>query len=96
VYKVVSQWQGGFQGEVTVTNTGTAALGGWTINWTFANGQKVSNSWGGTHTQTGATVSVRNASYNGNLGPRASATFGFIGSWTGTNAGPATVTCAKS
>lgn len=75
-------------------NAGGAALRGWTIGWTFGNGQLVSSSWGGIHTQAGATVSVRNAGYNGNLAPGASATFGFIGTWTTTNRAPAPVTCS--
>ncbi|WP_312882759.1 cellulose binding domain-containing protein [Streptosporangium album] len=49
--------------------------------------------WSGVHTQTGADVTVKNASWNGNLGSGASTTFGFGGSWTGTNGVPDTVTC---
>jgi hypothetical protein len=95
-YQVTGSWPGGFQAEVTVQNTGTSAISGWTVGWTFANGQSVTALWGGTHTQTGATVTVRNAEYNGNLEPGASTTFGFLGSWTGTNAVPSPVTCTRS
>jgi hypothetical protein len=94
-YRVTGSWQGGFQAEVTVQNTGTSAMTGWTVGWSFANGQTISQIWGGTHTQTGSSVSVRNAAYNGNLAANASTTFGFLGSWTGTNAVPATVGCAR-
>ncbi|MBF9134830.1 cellulose binding domain-containing protein, partial [Plantactinospora sp. S1510] len=95
-YSVTGSWQGGFQAEVTVRNTGTSAMTGWTVGWSFANGQSISQIWGGTHTQTGSSVSVRNAAYNGNLAANASTTFGFLGSWTGTNAVPATVGCTRS
>jgi mannan endo-1,4-beta-mannosidase len=40
-------------------------------------------------------VTARNESYNGALGPAAATTFGFIGSWTGTN-GPPVVTCTAT
>nr|MDT0659647.1 lytic polysaccharide monooxygenase [Micromonospora sp. DSM 115978] len=93
-YTVTGNWSGGFQGEVTVRNTGTSSLSGWTVNWTFANGQTIGSLWSGTHTQSGSQVTVRNAAWNGNLAPNASTSFGFTGSSTGTNTAPA-VTCSS-
>ncbi|MFY1687125.1 cellulose binding domain-containing protein [Plantactinospora sp. WMMB782] len=95
-YRVTGSWQGGFQAEVTVRNTGTSTMTGWTVGWTFANGQTISQIWGGTHTQAGSSVSVRNVAYNGNLAPNAATTFGFLGSWSGANAVPAPLSCARS
>lgn len=95
-YQVTGSWQGGFQGEVVVTNTGTTPTNGWTVTWTFPNGQVISQMWNGTFTQNGADVTVHNVSYNGTLAPNASATFGFLASWTGTNGVPSTVTCTRS
>lgn len=95
-YRITGQWPGGFQGEVRVTNTGSTATTGWTVTWAFANGQVISQMWGGTPTQSGANVTVRNVNYNGNLAPNAATTFGFLASWNGTNAVPATVGCARS
>ena len=94
MYRIVGQWPGGFQGEVTVTN-GAAASTGWTVTWTFANGQTVTQIWNGQDTPNGASHSVRNMPYNGNLGPNASTTFGFIGTWNGSNSVPATA-CSRS
>jgi hypothetical protein len=92
-YKVVGSWPGGFQGEVTIT-AGTSPISGWTLAWTFANGQTISQAWGGTVTSSGASVSATNLAWNGALAASASTTLGFIGSWTGTNAIPA-VTCVS-
>ncbi|WP_341717091.1 cellulose binding domain-containing protein [Micromonospora sp. FIMYZ51] len=94
-YRIVGSWPGGFQGEVVVRNSGTSAIGGWTVGWTFANGQQITQLWGGTHTQNGATVSVRDAGYNGALTPGATGTVGFLASATGSNAAPATVSCTS-
>lgn len=88
-YAIVGQWQGNFQGEVTVRNTGTAATRGWTVRFTFANGQRISQMWSGTPTQSGADVAVTNVNYNGVVPAGGSVTFGFIASWTGSNAAPA-------
>ncbi|MEU7864136.1 cellulose binding domain-containing protein [Nonomuraea sp. NPDC049141] len=87
-FKNVGQWTGGFQGEVTVKNTSAATTNAWTVGWTFANGQQITQIWGGTLTANGATVSVRNVSWNGTLATGATATFGFLASWNGTNTAP--------
>ncbi|MEU4554295.1 cellulase family glycosylhydrolase [Micromonospora violae] len=93
-YTVTNQWQGGFQGEVRVT-AGTSAITGWTVGWTFANGQRVTQSWNVALTSNGTTVTARNADYNGRLAAGASASFGFLGSWTGTNSLPV-LSCTAS
>jgi mannan endo-1,4-beta-mannosidase len=91
---VVGEWGGGFQAEVTVRNGATASTG-WTVTWTFADGQTVAQAWNGISTQTGASVSVRNAAYNGSLAAGASTTFGFTGNRTGQNSVP-TVSCTRT
>jgi hypothetical protein len=99
-YAVTNQWQGGFGASVTLTNLGDP-LNAWTLRWTFANGQTVTQGWGGNFSQSGAQVTVTNASWNGSLGTNATVTPGFNGSWTGSNSTPASftlngVTCTGS
>ena len=95
-YKVASQWGGAFQGEVTVKNDSAATSSAWTVNFSYANGQQVSQAWSTALTQNGAAVTARNMSYNGALAPGASATFGFIASWNNsTNAVPP-ISCTLS
>ncbi|MFG1780443.1 cellulose binding domain-containing protein [Micromonospora sp. NPDC049051] len=92
-YRVVGQWQGGFQGEVTVRNSGAAPLSGWTARFAFADGQRVTQSWNAQLSQSGAEVTARNVDWNGALAPGAQATFGFLASTSGgTAAGPASCT----
>jgi Cellulose binding domain/Cellulase (glycosyl hydrolase family 5) len=93
-YTVSGQWQGGFQGAVTVT-AGSSAITGWKVTWTFSNGQTITQSWGATVTTSDSSVTATNASWNGALGAAASTTFGFIGTSNGTNAVPVT-TCVAS
>ncbi|XRQ05567.1 cellulose binding domain-containing protein [Actinomadura welshii] len=78
-YETTGSWQGGFQGEVTVRNTGTAALTAWRTSWTFGGGQAVAQAWGARVTQDGAAVTAANETWNGTLAAGASTTFGFIG-----------------
>jgi mannan endo-1,4-beta-mannosidase len=91
-YAVQNQWQGGFQGDVRVT-AGGSAISGWTVTWTFANGQTISQAWNATITSSGSGVTARNVSYNGNLAAGASTSFGFIGAGNGSNSAPASISC---
>ncbi|MCY1139226.1 cellulase family glycosylhydrolase [Actinoplanes sp. Pm04-4] len=93
-YAVTGQWGGGFQADVKVT-AGSSAIKGWTVTWTYSNGQTVSQAWNATVTSSGSAVTARNVSYNGALAAGASTQFGFLGSWTGSNTAPA-VTCAAA
>jgi alpha-L-fucosidase 2 len=88
-YTVTSSWSGGFQAEVTVT-AGAAAVRGWTVSWTFGNGQTISQTWNSSFTQSGANVTVTSTAYNGTLPAGGSATFGFIA--TGATSQPANLT----
>ncbi len=81
-YAVASSWPGGFQSGITVTNKGSTPINSWTVTWTFASGETITQLWNGTATVTGAAVSVVNLSYNGALGAGGSTTFGFLGSGT--------------
>ncbi|WP_393058352.1 cellulase family glycosylhydrolase [Streptomyces sp. LN549] len=91
-YRVVNTWSGGFQGEITIRNTGTTTIDGWTLGFAFANGQTVTNMWGGTPTQTGGSVSVAPASYTSTIAANGSVTVGFTGGQSGTNAAPTAFT----
>jgi len=90
---LISQWNTGFQIEVAV-RAGNAAINGWTVRLTFANGQTVTQVWNGVVTGTTSPVSVRNESYNGSVAANASTTFGLIANWSGTNSPPA-LTCTS-
>jgi beta-glucosidase len=72
-----SQWSGGYITQATVANPGTAAINGWTVTFTLPAGQSVTGSWGAAFSVSGRTVTARNLSYNGALGPNAGTSFGF-------------------
>ena len=76
---IKSEWAGGFTANVTVTNTGTAAVNGWTLKWSFPGDQKVTNAWNGTVTQSGTAVTATNVSYNAAIAPGGNAQCGFQG-----------------
>jgi Cellulose binding domain/Glycosyl hydrolase family 26 len=95
-YGVANQWPGGYQGAITVTNSGSAPISGWRLTWTLPSGQTVSQVWNGALSVSGSTATVTNASWNGSLSPGASAPVGLIATFTGSTPAAPTVTCAPS
>ncbi|GAB3173773.1 processive endocellulase [Micromonospora palomenae] len=90
---VTSDWSTGFTANITITNTGTSTLTGWTLGFSFpSSGQQVGQGWSATYRQTGTAVTATNLSYNGTLAPGASTSFGFNGTHTGSNPKPTTFT----
>jgi endoglucanase len=87
-YTVQSDWGVGFTASVTVKNTGTSQVNGWTLTWTFPGNQQITNAWNGTATQSGANVSIRDAGWNALLAPGGTATAGFQASYSGSNTKP--------
>ncbi|KUM74868.1 endo-1,4-beta-xylanase [Streptomyces curacoi] len=86
-YSVTSQWNTGFTGQVRIACSG-AALSSWKVGWTFGAGQRITQAWNAGCTQSGAAVTCSNASYNGTVPDGGSVTFGFNGSWSGSNPVP--------
>ncbi|MFE9956748.1 cellulase family glycosylhydrolase [Micromonospora sp. NPDC005299] len=88
-YNQVNAWQGGFQGELTVKNTGTAALNPWSATWTWPSGVTLASGWNATVTQSGSTVTAAAPTWAASLAPGASVTVGFTAN--GTAAAPGAV-----
>ncbi|ASW54487.1 cellulose binding domain-containing protein [Plantactinospora sp. KBS50] len=91
-YQRIGEWQGGFQGEVTVRNNGGTASHSWTAQVSFGAGQQISQAWSAQVSQSGGTATAHSVDWNGSIAPAGSTTFGFIGTWTGSNPAP-TVSC---
>lgn len=87
-YKITNQWSGGFQADVQLSNTGSSPWNGWALGWSFPNGQGVTQVWNAEHTQSGAAVTMKNLGWNANVAAGSSVSFGFTGSWSGTNGKP--------
>ncbi|MFI6789319.1 cellulase family glycosylhydrolase [Nonomuraea sp. NPDC050383] len=94
-YSQVGSWQGGFQGQVAVANGGSTPTTGWTVTLTFADGQKITQIWNARTGQTASPYTIANESHNGAIAAGGTATFGFLGSWNGTNAAPA-LSCSRT
>ncbi|GIX21444.1 MAG: hypothetical protein KatS3mg121_0227 [Gammaproteobacteria bacterium] len=87
----MDSWGSGFVlNNYTVTNTGTSPVTGWTATLSFDRTVSVTNSWGiAFATTSGSTLSGSNVSWNGNLAPGQSVTFGLQGTTSGNISPPA-------
>src|SRR5688572_31657763 len=61
-YAVTSQWNNGFTANLTLTNVGDP-VNGWSLAWSFPSGQRVSQGWNATLTQSGTQVTAVNAGW---------------------------------
>ncbi|MEV6302203.1 cellulose binding domain-containing protein [Actinoplanes sp. NPDC051861] len=82
-YAVSSSWPGGFGANVTIRNLGDP-LSSWTLVWSYGGGQTVTQAWNTSLTQSGSTVTARNAGYNGSVATNGTVSFGFNGSGNST------------
>lgn len=79
---VSSRWNSGFVGEVRVTNTSATAVEGWALDLDLPAGVTVQTGWGGTWSQQGRSVTVRDVGWNANVPAGATVAVGFVAGGT--------------
>jgi chitin-binding protein len=85
-YQIVTSWQNGFQGNITIRNTSPSIpVVGYTLNWTMASGESFNNGWNATYTPSGQALAASNTAgaWNGVIAANGgSVAFGFVGNKT--------------
>jgi hypothetical protein len=87
-YARQSEWAGGFTTNITVNDTGSTAINGWTLTFSFPGDQQVTSAWNATVTQNAKQVTAVNASFNATIAPGGNASFGFQGTWANNDTAP--------
>jgi hypothetical protein len=88
----INAWNTGLTANVTITNTGPAAINGWRLVFTLPAGQIITSGWNATYAPTTGQVTATNMAYNGSIAPNASVSIGFQATHTGNSAKPASFT----
>jgi xyloglucan-specific exo-beta-1,4-glucanase len=89
----MNDWGSGATVNITIKNNTSTEVNGWTLAWDFSGNQTIVNLWSGSYTQSGTSVSVKDAGYNANISANGGTTnFGFNLSYSGTNAMPTSFT----
>lgn len=77
LYQVVSDWNTGFNGNITIKNCTDEIISDWQLTFTFDN--EISSIWEAVITaHEGNVYTIKNAGYNQNINPGAAISIGFI------------------
>ena len=76
VYSVSNDWGTGLTGAITITNNSTLAINGWTVGWTYAGSNRISNVWNAALSGTNP-YSATALSWNSSIQPGQNISFGF-------------------
>ena len=92
VADTVNAWNTGLTSSITITNTGTTAVNGWSLAFTLPSGQTITSGWNASYSPASGQVTARNLAYNAVIAPGAAVTIGFQATHTGNTATPGTFT----
>jgi sugar lactone lactonase YvrE len=88
-YTVTGQWNDGFEAAITIKNTGSTPINGWSLDWTWAANQQITESWNSADKQKGHNATLTNLGWNKSIAAGATLTgMGFNASYSGTNTAP--------
>ncbi|MFY1633546.1 PHB depolymerase family esterase [Solwaraspora sp. WMMB335] len=88
----VNAWNTGLVASITITNTGTSGINGWTLAFTLPSGQSIISGWNATYSPSSGAISARNMSYNPTIAPNGSQSIGFQATHTGNSGRPSSFT----
>lgn len=74
----ISDWSGAYQVDVGITNSGSAPIAGWTLEWDVGAGEHHSGGWNADIAQSGTHISASNTAnhWNGTIAPGVTHRFG--------------------
>ncbi|GAA0459313.1 hypothetical protein Aca07nite_59010 [Actinoplanes capillaceus] len=84
----VNAWNSGLTTSLTIANTATTAVDGWSLAFTLPGGQTITSGWNATYSPSSGQVTARNASYNPAIPPNGTVTIGFQATHTGNTGKP--------
>ena len=85
----VNPWSTGLTANISIANTGTATINGWSLVFTLPGGQTITSGWNAVYSPLSGTVTAQNMSYNSSIPPGGSQSIGFNASHTGNSGRPA-------
>lgn len=82
IYHLDSEWDTGFNGSITITNTSNTPINGWSLSLAYPGNNRITNAWNAVLTG-GNPYSFSNLGWNALIQPGASIAIGFGGSKSG-------------
>jgi cellulase/cellobiase CelA1 len=88
----VNAWGTGLTENLTIENTGTSSINGWSLAFTLPGGQTITSGWNATYSPTSGQVTARNVGHNATIAAGRSISIGFQAGHTGNTGKPASFT----
>lgn len=88
VTRTISAWNSGLTSNITITNTGTTAIDGWSLAFALPGGQTITSGWNADYSPASGQVTARNLSHNATIAPGASVGIGYQAVHTGDTTAP--------
>jgi poly(hydroxyalkanoate) depolymerase family esterase len=92
VTSTVNAWNTGLTESITITNTGSTAINGWSLVFALPGGQTITSGWSATYSPSSGQVTARNVAYNAAIAPNGSVGIGFQATHTGNTGKPISFT----
>jgi poly(3-hydroxybutyrate) depolymerase len=92
VADTVNAWNTGLTSSITITNSSTTAVNGWSLVFALPSGMSITNGWNASYSPPSGQVTATNLSYDAQIAPGGSVTIGFEASYTGSAVAPASFT----
>jgi cellulase/cellobiase CelA1 len=92
VTDTINAWNTGLTASITITNTGSSAINGWSLTFTLPSGQTIAAGWNATYSPASGQVVAKNITYNAALASGASTNIGFQATHTGNTSKPTSFT----
>src|SRR5690348_5975963 len=78
-YSVPAQWPGGFEAVITIRNTGSSSINGWSLRFSYPDGQQILHHFSiGTLTQDGPALTLTDTPFNPLIAPNGTVQLGLI------------------
>jgi acetylxylan esterase len=81
-------WSTGLTAGISITNTGSSAINGWSLVFTLPAGQTITSGWNASYAPASGQVTAKNVGYNATISSGGSVDIGFQASHTGNTAQP--------
>ncbi|WP_174537754.1 extracellular catalytic domain type 1 short-chain-length polyhydroxyalkanoate depolymerase [Micromonospora chalcea] len=88
----LNAWNNGLTENITISNTGSTAVNGWSLAFTLPGGQTITSGWNASYSPSSGQVTARNVSYNAAIPAGGSTTIGFQATHTGDAGRPSSFT----
>jgi acetylxylan esterase len=85
-------WNTGLTASITIANTSTTPVSGWSLGFTLPGGQRITSGWGATYSPATGAVTATNLNYNGTIAGGTSIGIGLQASHTGDTGKPSAFT----